>query len=70
MKIIEETTMTNIIEDAFGEVDLDLVMIPKDILKHLGVYVINTDHHKVEAWYDRDHEWMVPYSKMEEEEDE
>ena len=69
MKIISETTMTDIIEDSFGEIDIDLIMIPKNILNHLGVFIVNTDHNKVESYYDRTHEWMVPYSRMYEEDD-
>jgi len=70
LKIIEETTMTDIIEDSFGEIDIDLIMIPKNILNHLGVFIVNTDHNKVESYYDRTHEWMVPYSRMIGEDDE
>ena len=70
MKIISETTMTDIIEDSFGEIDIDLIMIPKNILNHLGVFMVNTDHNKVESYYDRTHEWMVPYSRMIGEDDE
>ena len=70
MKIISETTMTEVIEDVFGEIDIDLIMIPKNILNHLGVFIVNTDHNKVESYYDRTHEWMVPYSRMIGEDDE
>ena len=70
VKIISETTMTDIIEDSFGEIDIDLIMIPKNILNHLGVFIVNTDHNKVESYYDRTHEWMVPYSRMIGEDDE
>ena len=70
MKIIGPTTMTDIIEDAFGELDIDLIMIPKNILNHLGLFVVNTDHEKVESYYDITHEWIVPYSRMIEEDDE
>ena len=62
--------MTDIIEDSFGEIDIDLIMIPKNILNHLGVFIVNTDHNKVESYYDRTHEWMVPYSRMIGEDDE
>ena len=64
MKILEITDMTTIIEDAFGEIDVDLLVIPSDLRKHLGYFTVNTDHNKVESYYDRTHEWMVPYSRM------
>jgi len=32
--------------------------------------VVNTDHNKTETYYDRTHEWMVPYSRMIGEDDE
>ena len=70
MKIISETTMAEIIEDSFGEIDLDLIAIPWDLKRHLGYVVVNTDHNKVETYYDRTHEWMVPYSRMIGEDDE
>ena len=70
MKVIGSTTMAEIIEDAFGEVDLDLMAIPWDLKSHLGYMVINTDHNKTESYYDRTHEWMVPYSRMIGEDDE
>ena len=55
MKIISETTMAEIIEDSFGEIDLDLITIPWDLKRHLGYVVVNTDHNKVETYYDRTH---------------
>ena len=70
MKIISETTMTEIIEDSFGEVDLDLITIPWNLKSHLGYMVVNTDHNKTETYYDRTHEWIVPYSRMIGEDDE
>ena len=70
MKILEETTMTNIIEDCFGEIDIDLLVIPANLKKHLGYFTVNTDHNKVESYYDRTHEWIVPFSRMMEDDDE
>ena len=70
MKIIEITDMATIIEDSFGEIDLDLIVIPWNLKRHLGYMVVNTDHNKTETYYDRTHEWMVPYSRMIGEDDE
>lgn len=42
MKILEATTMTDIIEDCFGEIDLDLLVIPANLKKTPGVH--NGEH--------------------------
>ena len=70
MKILGPTTMTDIIEDAFGEIDTDALMVDLRRKEVLGLFIVNTDHNKVESYYDRTHEWIVPFSRMLEEDDE
>jgi len=69
LKIIGRITMADIIEECFGEIDPDMVELPRGI-RWLGHVAVNTDHDKVEAYYDRSHEWIVPYSRLVDGEDE
>lgn len=69
MKILGIINMTDIIENFFGEIDLDYIRIPTRLRRHLGIISVNTDHYKVETGYDRTHEWMVPWSRMEDDDE-
>jgi len=70
MKILGPTTMADIIEDTFGEIDTDALVVDLRRKEVLGLFIINTDHNKVETYYDRTHEWIVPFSRMIGEDDE
>ena len=56
--------MQDIIEDCFGEIDTDMLVIPANLRKILGYMVVNTDHNKVETYYDRSLEWVVVAARL------
>lgn len=64
MKILGPTTMTNIIEDAFGEFATDTIFTPTNLGHFVGHRIINTDHDKFETAYDKTHDWIVPFARI------
>ena len=68
MKIKKRITMQDVIEDSFGEIDLDMLYLPANIAYHVGHRKVTQELTKVDDTSEpySDWVWIARYSEWEE----